>query len=128
MDVVPGDQAGHGQYRAVPTTTPSLPHVTSRIRKGTLTFGPVGRTCWTIGIVGLPLFCGVFGNVPGIIFAVLWCTTIGQMAMRDIWAKDSIYVPVPRLSPERSMTTFDGKPIPTLEQYVASQSQPPPES
>jgi hypothetical protein len=113
-------------HRAVPSNRESVPHVTSRWQKGTLTFGPVGRISWTIVVVLLPIFTGIFGGIGGIIFTGVWCTTIGRMALKDIWKKDSIYVPVPRFSPEQSMTSFDGKPIPTLSQYVASQGPPPP--
>jgi hypothetical protein len=126
---ISGDQAAHGKYRAVPSiSSHTVPHVTSRFKKGTLTFGPVGRISWTLVIVILPIFTAVAGGIGGIMFTGLWCTTIARMALKDIWKRDSIYVPVPRHSPEQSLTTYDGQAIPTLSQYVASQTPPPPPS
>jgi hypothetical protein len=115
-----------GVYRPMSAAQPAaLPHVKSRWQKGTLTFGPVGRISWTLVIVALPLFVFVFGGIAGILFVVPWCGVVAPMALRDIWAKDSVYVPVPPIPPLQSMTTINGDRIPTLEEYVASQGDGP---
>jgi len=61
----------------------------SRWRKGTTTFGPVGRVSWTIGVLALPLYCLSFGGVGGIVFVLLWCTVVAPMALRDLWKADT---------------------------------------
>jgi hypothetical protein len=110
-------------YRPMSATLPAaLPHVKSRWQKGTLTFGPVGRICWTFGIVVVPVLSLVLGSGGGILLTVLWSTTIAPLALRDIWAKESVYVPVPPIPPVQSLTTVNGERIPTLEEYVAGQA------
>jgi hypothetical protein len=112
----------HGAYRPMSSALPAaLPHVKSRWQKGTLTFGPVGRICWTIGIVLVPIL-SVALSAGGILLSVLWSTTVAPLALRDIWAKESVYVPIPPIPPLQSMTTINGERIPTLEEYVAGQA------
>jgi hypothetical protein len=96
----------------------------SRFRKGTTTFGPVGRISWTLVIVVLPVFVFVFGGIAGILFVAAWCGVVAPMALRDIWKKDWVYVPGQRSAPAPSLVSYDGTPLPTLEQYVAHQAKP----
>jgi hypothetical protein len=108
----------------VPSRRVSPAPTASRFRKGTTTFGPVGRISWTLVIVVLPIFVVVFGGIAGILFFVAWCGGIAPLALRDIWKKDWVYVPGQRSGPPPSLVSYDGTPLPTLEQYVANQAKP----
>ena len=97
----------------------------SRWRKGTTTFGPVGRVSWTVVVVALPVFVLAFGGIGGLVFCAVWCGVIAPMALRDIWKKDWIYVSGSRQGvPAPSLTSWDGTRMPTLGEYVANQGQP----
>ena len=58
----------------------------------------------------VPLFTMTFGGVGGVVFVVLWVTVVAPMALKDIWQKATVYVPLPPRAPERSMTAADGSP------------------
>ena len=110
--------------RVVPSREVNPAQHASRWAKGTTTFGPVGRISWTFVIVALPIFVFVFGGFAGILFVAAWCGIVAPMALRDIWKKDWVYVPGQRVAPPRTLTSYDGQALPTLEQYVANQSRP----
>ena len=97
----------------------------SRWRKGTTTFGPVGRVSWTFVVVVLPIFVGVFGGLGGILFVVIWFGVVAPMALRDLWKADTLFVPGQRSAPPPTPTSYDGSRIPSLSEYVASQPKPP---
>ncbi|BEP13659.1 hypothetical protein acdb102_19700 [Acidothermaceae bacterium B102] len=97
----------------------------SRWRKGTTTFGPFGRVSWTICVVVLPAFVGMFGGIGGIVFVGIWCGVIAPMALRDLWKADTLYVPGQRSAPPPNPVSYDGTRIPSLSEYVASQPKPP---
>jgi hypothetical protein len=114
--------------RAVPSRDLPEQRVESRFRKGTTTFGPVGRISWTVGVVAVPLFVVTFGSAGGIVFFLIWCTVVAPMALRDIWKKDWVYVPGTRAGvPAPSLTSWDGTRMPSLGEYVAAQAPPPPQ-
>jgi hypothetical protein len=119
-----GGIGGASAYRPQSAILPeALPHVKSRWAKGTLTFGPVGRICWTIGIVLVPIMSLVVGSGGGLLLTFLWSTTVAPLALRDIWARETVYVPIPPIAPLKSLTMYDGTPIKTLEEYVAEQAE-----
>jgi hypothetical protein len=106
----------------------ALPHMTSRWQGGVSTFGPKGRMIST-GItliipawfVFLSLYAGLIAIAIGIPVVVTWCGWVAPWILRDTWARDAFYVPVPPIPPSQQMMTWDGHRIPTLEEYVASQ-------
>lgn len=54
--------------------------------RSSITFGPVGRTLWTLSIVALPLPLLAFGGgFTGWGFAALWWSTVTPWALRDLW-------------------------------------------
>lgn len=97
----------------------------SRFRKGTTSFGPVGRISWTIVVVLLPIFVGVFGGIAGILFLAAWCGVVAPMALRDLWKKERHYIPSQRQPPAPVATMYDGTTVPSLSAYVATQAKPP---
>jgi hypothetical protein len=126
-------------YRPIPATVaPALPPIKSRWQKGTLTFGPVGRLAWTFA-ASLP---GVWwitaainngfppadplqlvGSLFGLVFVVTWFGWIWHRIMRDVWAKETVYVPQPAMHPVKLLTDANGDRLPTLEEYVAGQTE-----
>jgi hypothetical protein len=97
--------------------------VESRWRKGTTTFGPVGRVSWTAVVVLLPIFVLVFGGFAGILFVAGWCGIIAPMALRDLWKKDWVYTPGVSPRPAAPVVrAWDGTAVPSLSDYVASQA------
>ncbi len=97
----------------------------SRWRKGTTTFGPVGRIGWTVPIVLLPIFVGMFGGIGGIVFVGIWVFVIAPMALKDLWKADRTFIPAQRSGPPPAPTSYDGSRMATLSEYVANQPKPP---
>jgi hypothetical protein len=118
-------------WRPLPAAPrPSLPHVKSRWLGGTLTFGPAGRIGWTIGLLWLPawmVYLALVEGLVGIMIAIpvvtTWCCWVIPRFLRDVWAKETVYVPVPWVEPIKLMTTIKGDRIPSIEEWVAEQAQ-----
>jgi ABC-type antimicrobial peptide transport system permease subunit len=85
----------------------------------------------TFSIPALMLYMALVGGILGIIIGVavgsVWVISFVPLMLRDIWAEDSFYVPLPPIPEVQSMTMYDGTPIETLGDYVARQ-QPSPDS
>ncbi len=116
------------------TVPQALPHLKSRWYAGASTFGPGGRVVATGVVIGIPLIVLAWGvlttGVIGLMilgpFVFIWCFTGGRLALTDIWARDTYYVPVPVVPEAKQLIGHDGRRIPTMEEYVASQAVPPP--
>ena len=136
-----GDDEVKPLFRPIPATVaPTLPHVKSRWRKGDLTFGPVGRLLWTF-FASLPLLWWILaavrnafppadplqliGSMFGLVFVVTWFGWIWHRIMRDLWAKETVYVPQPMTPPVKLLTDSQGNRLPSLEEYVAGQAVTP---
>jgi hypothetical protein len=130
MSMVEGERGS--PQRPLPAHVPkALPHMRSRWFSGPSTFGPFGRICWTgitflipAQMVYMALVGGLVGIVIGVAVCVTWVGWFVPLMLKDIWAEDTYYVPVPPIPEVKSMTTWDGKPILTLEDYVATQGRP----
>jgi hypothetical protein len=110
----------------------ALPHMRSRWLSGPSTFGPVGRLAWTgvtFSIPALMLYMALVGGIVGIVIGVAigstWVITFVPLMLKDIWAEDSFYVPLPPIPEVTSMTMYDGTPIRTLGDHVAGQHSSP---
>ncbi len=75
---------------------PGPPHVYSRWREGTTTFGPVGRVALTLGTVATGVVCwGVFGPPPPFGLGVAssgWLPYLvfAPVTLRAAWRKDRV--------------------------------------
>ncbi len=57
-----------------------------RNAKSSLTFGPVGRVLWTIGIIAPPALILWWTELwAGFGFAALWWGVVTPWALRDLW-------------------------------------------
>jgi hypothetical protein len=116
---------GTDDPRVNPSRPVSAAQQPSRWRKGTTTFGPVGRISWTVVIVALPIFVGVFGGIAGVVFVGIWVFVIAPMALRDLWKADTVFIPGQRSGPPPAPVSYDGTRIASLSEYVANQPKPP---
>ena len=65
---------------------PVISHEGRHTAKSTVTFGPVGRTLWTVCIVALPIPMIWFTKgLAGLGFGGLWWATVTPWALRDLW-------------------------------------------
>jgi hypothetical protein len=117
---------------------PTPTQVTSRWRRGTLSFGPAGRVAWTVGVSspGLWLTHHIWhhGLLPrydqealmvqlfGGVFAITWMGWIWPRAMRDIWARQ--VVDQPGASRPASLSV-EAPPESALARFVALQPATP---
>jgi hypothetical protein len=58
---------------------------TSRWRRSTLAYGPVGRVAWTLVLIA-PILFAIFVNMIFLVAAAIWCFIL-PMAFRDVWRK-----------------------------------------
>lgn len=114
---------------------PTLAPIKSCWRSGTLTFGPIGRVVWTFvaSVPGLWLAHHIWrhGLLPrddlgalvvqlfGAVFVVTWMGWIWPRALKDIWARQVVYVPQPHRSPVELLTDRGGSQVVTLASFVA---------
>jgi hypothetical protein len=140
-----GDSAGpetpaapYVQRPAPAQLAETLPPVRSRWQKGTLTFGPVGRLAWTF-VASAPLLWLIknfvtngilpgdptilMGQLFGGVFVVTWTGWIWHRILRDVWAKEVVYVPQPIVPATQAMTDDQGRHLVTLAEYVAGQAE-----
>jgi hypothetical protein len=118
--------AGTDNHRVNSPQSLQAAQTASRWRKGTTTFGPVGRVSWTVVLLVVPVFVGVFGGIGGIVFVGIWCGVILPMALRDLWKADTVFIPGQRSGPPPAPVSHDGTRIATLSEYVATQRPPTP--
>jgi hypothetical protein len=106
----------------------------SRWYGGVSTFGPVGRIGWTLATFSLPglmvylaLVGGILGIVVGVAVVTIWIGWLIPLMMKDIWAEDAFYVPLPQIPTTKQMLDSYGTRVPTMEEFVAGQGSMPDE-
>ncbi len=126
-----GERGVHNMVAA--NVAPTLAPMKSRWQKGSLTFGPAGRLFCSLIVLSPVLFVarvilagGFFAVIAegfGSVFIVTWCIWVVPRAMRDIWAAEVVYVPQPTVAPVKLQTDMYGKPVVSLQDYVAQQAE-----
>jgi hypothetical protein len=73
---------------------------TSRWRRSTISFGPVGRLVWTVVLL-IPILYAIFINMVFLVAAAIWAFIL-PMALRDVWraVKNPDYEPPIVLPPD----------------------------
>jgi hypothetical protein len=74
--------------RMTPAVATTLPVTRRKGAKSEITFGPLGRTLWTMGIVVVPVPFLVFSDgLAGWGLAGMWWGVITPWSMRDLWRR-----------------------------------------
>lgn len=61
-------------------------HEGRRTDRSQVTFGPVGRTLWTLGVLALPVpFLVISDGLAGWGLAALWWGVVTPWSLRDLW-------------------------------------------
>lgn len=72
--------------RAAAPAAPLTVSVGHRASRSQITFGPLGRTLWSAGIVALPVpFLVLSDGLSGWGLAALWWGVVTPWSLRDLW-------------------------------------------
>jgi hypothetical protein len=115
----------------VPVRRKSLAPVKSRWKGGDLTFTPGVRIGYTGAVIGCPVLLtgwavwteGLVGLTIIIGFVVIWVVVGLPAVLKDVWAKETVYVPEPF-----EWDTPTQPATPSLGDWLAAQPPPPPDS
>ena len=110
----------------------ALPHMMSRWYGGVSTFGPLGRIGWTLLTFSVPAWMVYLALADGLLAIVIdvpvltvWFGWLIPLMMKDIWARDAFYVPVPVVPTAQQLVDAYGTRVPTMEEFVAGQASTP---
>jgi hypothetical protein len=94
----------------------------TRWQSSVVTFGPLGRIAWTLGVLGVLVWFAVYAGPFGIVGIVVWVGWVVPRALKDIWRR----APLPEDDLSRLQQQAQRRPTEQAPHPVFDGEQPPP--